>query len=391
MKILLISDPRSIHTKTWVEGLQRHDVEVGVCYENATGLPSTELETVVDATFFEAPRSGSLIFDSLKKLRIAALYRDMRSGNTLHQRLLHLGPKIRSIAAEEGYDSIHAHGLTAPSLFASASGFRPFGVSVWGSDVLLAPSQKPYLVPLMKTALHEAAYVHVQGNTGAARILELDPECREKLWIKTWGADTDRFKPGLSDDKLAVLGLPESEWILSFRGLHPLYRTDEIVRAFAELASRHSRPILVIGSEGPEKKRLNDLASELGVDHRVFFTGFLEIEEMAQLFSNSAFFVQFPLSDGASITAMEAMSSGLPVVASDVGDTKTLVEHGVNGFLVPSDDWDSLLNYMDRLIEDSALRRRMGERSRDLALSRHDRDSFFGQLVDRIREILKQY
>ena len=110
---------------------------------------------------------------------------------------------------------------------------------------------------------------------------------------------------------------------------------------------------------------------------------------MSQIFSNSYFYVQFPESDGVSITGMEALSSGLPLISSKVGDTPVLIEHEVNGYLVDGDSEDLLSTFMSTLLSNRELRDQMGSKSRQLALEKHDRTLFFKNMVEKMRELLE--
>jgi glycosyltransferase involved in cell wall biosynthesis len=385
----MISNPLSIHTVSWVEGFKENGVHVDVIFENTSRIPSTEIETLVECDYIEAPHGKNLALQSLRKLRIRRLFKDIITGNTHHQRLDYLGPIINKIASDGNYDLVHAHGLAAAALLANKSGVRPYTISVWGSDILLSPSDRPYLVPLMKDALQDSSFVHVQGNLGASKVREMCPECEDKIVVDTWGADTEAFKPGLPSDLLNGLNLPKTRWILSFRVLNSLYRTDAIIRAFAKISELHDDASLVVGCDGDERENLEKLTRELGVDDRVRFIGYVDRAVMCQLFSNAYIYVQYPKSDGVTITGMEAMSSGLPLISSKVGDTPVLIEHELNGYLVDGDSEDALITYMDALLKNRELRDEMGSKSRQLALEKHDRKLFFKNMVSRMRELLE--
>ena len=336
-----------------------------------------------------APRAKKPATRSLKKLRFGSLYRDLTSRNTLHQRLDYLGPKVYERAIEGNYDLIHAHGLAAAALLAHKSGFRPYTISVWGSDILLTPSSRPYMIPLMKEALRDSSFIHVQGNIGSSKVLEMCPECENKIVVRTWGADTEAFRPGLKKDHITDLALGQSKLVLSFRALYPLYRTETILSAFAKISQHHNDAVLVIGSDGSERENLEKISEKLGLDNRVRFIGHVARNEMRQLFSNAYLYVQFPESDGVTITGMEAMCSGLPLISSNVGDISVLIEHGVNGFLVDDESVDTLASYIDKLLSDKTLRDEMGSKSRQLALDKHDRKSFFKMMKDRMKSQLE--
>jgi len=115
---------------------------------------------------------------------------------------------------------------------------------------------------------------------------------------------------------------------------------------------------LLVG-EGAEREGLMARANELGVGDRTIFTGFrTDVDRMYSLIDVS---VLTSLSEGLSITILESMSAGLPVVATRVGGNPELVDEGVTGLLVPPRDPQSFAEAVVALLRDPARRREMGE------------------------------
>ncbi|MHA2142399.1 MAG: glycosyltransferase family 4 protein [Candidatus Thorarchaeota archaeon] len=382
MRLLLISNPANIHTANWYDGLSTEGIDVDVLYEKTWS--GNEKEQYVECDLLEAKRGISLIIHSLCRLRVSSVIRDLLARNNVHQRLDFLSKILDRIVEDKGYDMIHAHGLAAAALLASKGAFRPFSISVWGSDILLHPKRKPYLVHLMKDALKEASFIHVQGKLTAEKVIEMVPEVKDKIVIATWGADTNRFKPGENQINLKTMHLPEGRRILSFRALFPLYRVSTIIEAFKQIVLDYEDVHLVVGGNGPEKANLETLVTQLQLDDRVFFVGHVGRDMMSDIFSSSHFYVQFPESDGVPITAMEAMASGLPLISSAVGDISTLVKHGENGLLVDDDSPDALADAMKKILDDEVLRKAMSRKSRELAVNYHNRTKFFRAMAQRM-------
>jgi len=137
-----------------------------------------------------------------------------------------------------------------------------------------------------------------------------------------------------------------------------------LVEALRQLPQAHG----VVVGEGPELPALRKLAEARGVGERLVTTGF-DPEPRAALQGFDVFvlpsrFESLPLS------ILEAMSAGLPVVASEVGSVPEAVLDGETGLLVPAGDAAALAGAMGRLLDDPDLRRRMGERGQELARER---------------------
>jgi glycosyltransferase involved in cell wall biosynthesis len=106
------------------------------------------------------------------------------------------------------------------------------------------------------------------------------------------------------------------------------------------------------------------LVAELGLEDRVTFSGRVSREELVRLYSRSELMVSPSLYEGFGLPAAEAMACGTAVVATTAGAFPEVIEDGVTGLLVPPADAAALADAIARLMNDAALRRRMGEAGR---------------------------
>ena len=136
-----------------------------------------------------------------------------------------------------------------------------------------------------------------------------------------------------------------------------------LVRAFAA-ALRHkpewkARLRLVIVGEGPMRSELESCVRDEGVEERVWLAG--DRDDVPDLLRMMDIFVLPSLGEGISNTILEAMASGLPLIATRVGGNPELVDEGINGQLVPPADADALTRAIYVYAEDAALVRRHGQ------------------------------
>lgn len=131
------------------------------------------------------------------------------------------------------------------------------------------------------------------------------------------------------------------------------------IRALSNLPA--TTMLSIIGS-GKELDALSDLASDSGLKTRVEFLGHLQ-EPQAYLEKCDALLITSK-AEAFPYAALEAMAIGIPVIASDVGGLKELINHGVNGFLFESNDMDSLVRAMDSICKSRALRVELGNNAR---------------------------
>jgi glycosyltransferase involved in cell wall biosynthesis len=130
------------------------------------------------------------------------------------------------------------------------------------------------------------------------------------------------------------------------------------------IAAEHTPALqLRIVGDGPERPKLESLARELGIASRVEFLG--ERRDVPDLLKQAGFFVTASLTEGISLTLLEAMAVGLPVVATAVGGNPEIVRDGVTGRLAPANDPSALAAEMTALCVNIAHWSTMGQAGRD--------------------------
>jgi glycosyltransferase involved in cell wall biosynthesis len=155
----------------------------------------------------------------------------------------------------------------------------------------------------------------------------------------------------------AGLGVPESEAMVLAAG--SLYRTkgyDVLLDALSLLEREQVRPRLVIAGEGPERASLLAKAQALGLDVQLLGAR----DDVADLLASCDVFASPSRHEGLGIAALEAMASGIPVLACSVGGLADSIVHEETGLLVPSEDAPRLAQALARLLRDGELRARLG-------------------------------
>lgn len=133
-----------------------------------------------------------------------------------------------------------------------------------------------------------------------------------------------------------------------------------MIRAFAALADKYPAYMLIIYGDGELHSYLKDLAKRLGIGERVVLPGV--IPNVAQKIERASLFLLTSYSEGVSNALIEALATGLPVIATDVpsGGTVELMTDGVNGLIIPAGDQKALEEAMDRLLGDPVYAQRLG-------------------------------
>ena len=119
-----------------------------------------------------------------------------------------------------------------------------------------------------------------------------------------------------------------------------------------------------IAGDGPQMQILQSLAKELGIEDRVRFLGWQSREHLIELYKQANIFLFPSRHEGMPNAMLEAMASGLPIIATCIAGSEELVMHDKTGYLVPSEDIESLQTALKKLLNDPVRREQMGFASR---------------------------
>lgn len=186
-------------------------------------------------------------------------------------------------------------------------------------------------------------------------------------WVAGWKVAPERihvvYNAYLPENAPEVVARPlaTSRIIVSVGRLVPWKRVDQLV----EIVAAHPSIGLAIVGDGPERARLEELAGGLGVRGRVHFTGRLGRPATLALISTADLFVLNSTYEGLPHVVLEALGLGVPVLATAVGGTPEVVEHGVNGILVSPEDRAGLEAAIVETLNDRAALAGMSKAARD--------------------------
>lgn len=262
----------------------------------------------------------------------------------------------------------------------------PYAVYLGGSDVPGANPGRyrrlyPALTPFIRLFWKDASLV-----TAASRwLIDLGeaaaPEV-EIAWIPN-GVEIGRFRPaemGGGNSPVRILAIGR---LIRRKGFQNL------VSAMPEVLRRTGQDVVVdIVGSGPLRDSLTRMVGRLGLESHVRLVGAVPYEDLHQIYWQSDIFVLPSLAEGMALVLLEAMASGLPVVATRVAGSEELVTNGENGYLVKPADEDSLAEALATLVSDADMRRRMAKASLARA-AEYDWTRIARRYLDLYEEILK--
>lgn len=184
----------------------------------------------------------------------------------------------------------------------------------------------------------------------------------DKVFVCFRGVDTELFKPENDQGEFRkALGVSEGETLILYVGRLDLVKgVNYLLQAAKEILATYNNIKFLIVGDGSLRPEYERLAQPLSSN--IIFTGWRK--DIPQLMKMANIFVLPSLSEGAPNVIMEASASGLPVIATNVGEISQLVADGETGILVKPKDANALVKVIERLIDNPLLAKKMGEAGR---------------------------
>ncbi len=209
------------------------------------------------------------------------------------------------------------------------------------------------------------------------------------------GIDTEFFHPAAADEKMALrekLGLPTDATIIVSHGrLDPRKRSDVLLKALAQVRKKHPNIYLVQPGDVTEaldyKTKLEGIIAEHGLGEIVNFPG--AVHNAEEYLRAADIYVLLSEGEGLSNAVLEAMSTGLAIIVSNIGGLNELILDGERGFLCHPEDVDKLTEHLCAYIENPARGREMGAAAR-AALAPYSLDGVAESYMDLYAKLLEQ-
>lgn len=260
------------------------------------------------------------------------------------------------------FDICWAWGTLPAGVVAAAlrARFRvPYIVRVMGPDIPGFESRYRYLYPVIRPLI---ASVWKRADAVVAKCAgEVDMMLAAlpglAIEVISNGVDAATFRPDNSrskgDPRILCVGR-----LIQRKGQH------DLVQALKNLQMQNVSATLTLVGEGDDEARLRAAVQGQNLSDRVTFAGYVPREEMPKYYNAADVFVLPSYNEGMSVSVLEALASGLPVISSMTGGSEELIEQGVQGFTFPAGDISKLSDLLLTLCKDTSQREAMGVAAR---------------------------
>lgn len=273
------------------------------------------------------------------------------------KKALKLGKKLKK---EKEYDLVHAF-FGIPCGFIAKKLKLPYIVSLRGSDVPFY-SEKYWLYDklvfqrLSRKIWKKARFV--VANSEGLKKLAQETNPKQEIGVIYNGVDTEMFAP--AEIK------PEEFTVISTSRFEPRKGLEYLVEGFAKFHKKHKTGKLILIGEGSQYWKMENQVRNQGIKEATEFVGALERKQMPPWYQKADVFVLPSLNEGMSNSLLEALASGLAIVATDTGGTKELVDES-NGVVVKKKSGDEVAGALEELFENKGVLEKMKKTSRKKA------------------------
>lgn len=300
---------------------------------------------------------------------------------------------ILNLHRAEGLDIVHAHyalphavsGYLARSAALADKGHVAprLVTTLHGTDITLVGNDPAY-APLTQFVIEQSDAVTAVSENLAQRTRQnfcsesMSRPCAIEV-IPNF-VDVELFHPDAARDEPARP--PMAVHVSNFRAVK---RVPWLLEGFAR-ATSGSNAVLVLVGDGPDQAASRQRAKALGIHDRVRFLG--ERDALPELLAPADVFLLSSSDESFGLSALESMACGTPVVATDVGGVREVVDHGRTGLLSAIDDLDGFASHVRTLLFDRDRARALGAAARASAVERFAREKVIERYEDLYQRLL---
>ncbi len=269
-------------------------------------------------------------------------------------------------------DLVHAGPVQGPALAAALAEFQPLVSMSWGFDLLRLAKRSPWMRKATSCSLERSDVLVADCQTVADEAARFGFP-RERVVIFPWGVDLAHFSPLQADPSgqalRSALGWDPHFVILCNRTWSPPYGVDLLARAFRSAWEKHPGLRLLLAGGGPQSELIHHILAPVG--DAVHYAGWVTREDLPGYYGAADIFVSPSHCDGSSVSLMEALACGRPVLVSDIPSNQEWVKPGDVGALFADGEVSSLESQLLTMAADPHLSA-YGRRARLLAEMRAD-------------------
>ncbi|HGJ65278.1 TPA: N-acetyl-alpha-D-glucosaminyl L-malate synthase BshA [bacterium] len=302
---------------------------------------------------------------------------------------LALADKIAEITESENLDILHAHYAIPHSTSAYLAkqmlgGCPKIITTLHGTDVTIVGSDESYY------RINKFSIEQSDGVTTVSEYLKRETEERFHINIPITVipnfVDTDRFSHTHRCRAKCLFAPKDERIVMHISNFRPVKRIEDVISTFDLIHREIPSKLLMVG-DGPMMSSALRAVEKLGISSSVSFLG--KQDDVAGVLPIADIFLIPSETESFGLSALEAMSCEIPVIATNVGGLPEVIEHGETGYLAELGDINAMAEWGKKLLRDEELRQKMGKQARETVLANFRQDRVVNMYEKFYEEILQ--
>ena len=304
-----------------------------------------------------------------------------------HRDYRRLLSSLKSVLKSVKPDILHAGPVQTAAWLAAQTRFHPLVTMSWGSDLLLDADSSTQMRRLTEFTLANTDILVGDCDTVRNKAVSFGFPS-ERIVTFPWGVNLERFSPAQTESVIRQrAGWQEEFVILHTRTWEPVYGVEIFAKAFAKAASLRPELRLFLLGNGSMATEIRKIL--MPVMHQVQFVGQVSQEKLPAYYWAADLYVSASRSDGSSVSLMEALACGLPVLVSDIPGNREWLDGSEAGWMFPDGDVEALSAGIREVADQRSRLEKTSQNARHLAETRANWPENFKHLLVAYKMALK--
>jgi glycosyltransferase involved in cell wall biosynthesis len=289
--------------------------------------------------------------------------------------------QLREIINQIKPDIVHAGPIQSCAFISALTGFSPLVSMSWGSDILV-DSEKDFLwkwvteYTLNRTSVFIGDCEAVKEKAIQFGVLD------QRIILFPWGIDLSQYQPGKNLQFRNKLGWTDQFVLLSLSTWEKIYGVDIVAKAFVAASKSEPDLRLILLGKGSQETEIKEIFNDAGIMDHVYLGGVAAQNELPDYYQASDLYISASYSDGSSVSLMEVLASGLPVLVSDIPGNQEWINQAENGYLFETGSVEKLTNAILNIVKNKNLLPQIRQEARKTAEKKANWDENFPKLLE---------
>ncbi len=362
MKVFLLADGSSAHTEKWVKSLLDNNVKV----------------------FLFSLRRISPLLESIvsNKFEVHSCEKNVRSNASAFNKSTYLNviPEAKRRIKKFNPDIVHAHYISSYGLLAFLSGFRPYVLSVWGSDIMVFPKRSLFHKLIIKVILKFSSQVFATSKL-MLDIVQKEFNKKESIHLP-FGIDTNLFLP--SENSIQEGNLT----FIILKSLASTYGIDIAIEAFKEVKTNYPEKTiqLQIYGDGDKKEAYTSLAGAF-LNKSIYFMGKIPNDQAPKALQQANVMVNVSRSESFGVSVLEASSAALAVIVSNRGGLPETILPNKTAIMLNELSVKECTKAMETYLNNPKLASQHGKNGREFVLANFQQEKLAALQIEAYKNI----